>query len=324
MDLSLALTIIGLILTLVFGFLSIDLFKRKKYPGRITFVKRTNISLFNSIVKNFNEIKVQYDNNPVDENLIYVKGCFINDGDIDIEGNKIEKPISLSLPEGLSWINCKITDKTKDFNPGFNITSKNNIDFTFGLFRRNEYFQIEAIVEANHDKTNHENIFEEIKFDHRISNTQKISVENLLSENQMKNKKGKIKSNLISTAVQLLLPTLLSIILIAFYKSADIRYKTISNGTTLIYKAQAKNNGLIELTELSSDKEIFITINEFQNKQKYIPFIPEITIWQRLKSSWYILPLYVILVLLFVGFDYYEVRKSNKIYKILKPDSKTD
>src|SRR5690606_41800255 len=114
MDTSLLLTIIGLVATFVFGFLSINLFKKKRYPGRITFLKQSSISLFNSIVKNFNEIAILFENKPIKDNLIYIKGYFINDGEIDIEGEKIERPINISIPENYNWINCKITGTSPD------------------------------------------------------------------------------------------------------------------------------------------------------------------------------------------------------------------
>ncbi|MDP1746094.1 MAG: hypothetical protein Q8L90_10980, partial [Bacteroidota bacterium] len=151
MDLSLILTILGLVATFAFGLLSIDLFKRKKYPGKITFVKQSNISLFNSIVKNFNEISILFDDKPIKENLIYIKGCFINDGDIDIEGSKIEKPISITLPAHYNWVNCKITKTSKDLTCNFHIKEQTVLEFDFGLFRKNEFYQIEALVEKNKD-----------------------------------------------------------------------------------------------------------------------------------------------------------------------------
>ncbi len=57
-DLSTFLTILGVILTAIFGFLSIDLIKRKKNPGKLTLVKQSTLGLFNNIAKNFDEISI--------------------------------------------------------------------------------------------------------------------------------------------------------------------------------------------------------------------------------------------------------------------------
>jgi hypothetical protein len=192
MDFSMILTIIGLLATFGFGILSIDLFKRKRYPGKVTFVKQSSIGLFDSFVKNFNEISILFENKPINDNLIYIKGCFINDGDIDIEGERVEKPIDLTLPDKYSWVNFKITDTTQNLQSNYEITNDKKVELTFGLFRKGEFIQVEALIEASHEIENDDNIFELLKFNHRISQTQKISVVNLLSANQIKKKKGRI------------------------------------------------------------------------------------------------------------------------------------
>lgn len=319
MDTSLLLTIIGLIATFVFGFLSIDLFKRKRYPGKVTFVKQSSISLFNSIVKNFNEIAILFENKPIKENLIYIKGCFINDGDIDVEGEKIERPINVTIPENYNWVNCKITDTSPDLKCSYQIKDSKTLQFDFGLFRKNEFYQIEAIIEATEDKEKHDSIFDELKFTHRISQTQKIIVTNLLSENEMKRKKGRIKRNLWVTGLQFLVPTIVSIILFVFLKSAELHYKEVGANYTIIeYKATPKRDNTVELANTATGEEKIISIAEFQDKNKYSPFIPSKTIWQRVVESWYVLVVWLIIVIVFVGFDYWELRKSNKIYGILK------
>jgi hypothetical protein len=317
MDLSFILTIVGLLATFVFGFLSIDLFKRKKYPGKITFVKQSSIGLFDSFVKNFSEISIQFENNPIKDNLIYLKGCFINDGDIDIEGDKIEKPICIELPEKYSWKNCKITETTKNLVCNFSIINDNTVELNLGLFRKGEYIQIEALVEATHEIQNDENIFDLICFNHRISQTQKIAKINLLSETQIKKKKSKIKERIWSTLIQMLVPIAFSIVFFLFFKSAEIIYRTTENGKINEYKATPKRDGFVELKNIKTSQENLISILEFQDKTKYIPFIPNKTIWQKLKESWIIIPFCIAFMIIFGLTDYLEVRKSNKIYQIL-------
>lgn len=317
MDISIILTIIGLLATFVFGFLSIDLFKRKRYPGKITFVKQSSIGLFDSFVKNFNEIAILFDEKPIKDNLIYIKGCFINDGDIDIEGEKIEKPICIELPEKYSWVNCKITDTTKNLFSDYKISNDKDVELKFGLFRKGEFIQIEALIQASHEINNDDNIFDLMKFSHRISQTQKITTTNLLSENQIKKKKGKIIQRVWSTAIQMILPFILSIILFVFLKSAEINYRSIESGKTVEYKATPKRDGIVELVNIITDEEKSISITDFQDKSKYLPFIPEKTLWQKIKQSWFIVPVWFVLILIFGLLDYWEVRKSNKIYGIL-------
>lgn len=311
------LTIVGLIATFVFGFLSIDLFKRKQYPGKITFVKQSSIGLFDSFVKNFNEISILFEEKPIKDNLIYVKGCFINDGDIDIEGAKIEKPICIELPEKYSWVNCKITDTTQNLFSDYKIENEKNVFINFGLFRKGEFIQIEALIQASHDINNDDNIFDKIKFTHRISQTQKITTTNLLSESQIKKKKGKAIQAILSTAIQILIPFIIIIIFFIFFKSAEINYRSYEKGIINEYKANPKRDGVVELKNLLTDEVKTISIKNFQDKSKYLPFIPKKTIWQKLMESWYLVPFWLTAVTIIVLLDFWEVRKSNKIYQIL-------
>lgn len=317
MDISIILTIIGLLATFIFGFLSIDLFKRKRYPGKITFVKQSSIGLFDSFVKNFNEISILFESKPIKDNLIYIKGSFINDGDIDIEGEKIEKPISIELPEKYSWVNCKITDATNNLVCDNEIWNDNIVGVKFGLFRKGEFIQIEALIEASHDVDNDDNIFDLVKFTHRISQTQKIATTNLLSENQLKKKKGKMIERIWSSTIQMLFPIILLILFYVFTKNAEINYRSIEAGNTVEFKAMAKRDGFIELKNLSTNDKTTISIADFQDKSKYLPFIPEKTLLQLLKESWIIIPIWLTIQFLLWLISYLEVRKSNKIYRVL-------
>lgn len=317
MDISIILTIIGLLATFVFGFLSIDLFKRTRYPGKVTFVKQSSIGLFDSFVKNFNEISILFENKPIKDNLIYIKGSFINDGDIDIEGEKIEKPICIELPEKYSWTNCQITETTKNLKCDYRIAGENIVELNFGLFRKGEFIQIEALIEASHEISEDDNIFELLKITHRISQTQKIVKTNLLSENQIKKKKGKILQRIWSIALQLFLPLIVSLALVVFFKSAVIKYKSVEHGKVVEYSATPKRDGIVELKNTTTGQELIVSIYEFQDKTKYVPYIPNISLWQKFMDSWYLIPIWFLLVVGLGLLDYWSVRKSNKIYQIL-------
>ncbi|MBV9576523.1 MAG: hypothetical protein JO149_07855, partial [Gammaproteobacteria bacterium] len=118
----------------------------------------------------------------------------MNDGDIDIEGNRTEKPISIELPDGLTWIKTIITNSTKNLISSVNIHSDNKIvDFEFGLFRKKEFIQFEAIIEANSLNYDEDNLFKKLQISHRIANTQQVKVIELLEEEKIVIKKKKIK-----------------------------------------------------------------------------------------------------------------------------------
>lgn len=92
-------TFIGIVITFIFGIWGIVVVVRRRYPGEITYVKESYIGLFDSIVKNLPELSVLYNDKPVGQGLVLVKGAILNTGSKDITESMIEKKISLTLPD---------------------------------------------------------------------------------------------------------------------------------------------------------------------------------------------------------------------------------
>jgi hypothetical protein len=314
MDTTTFLAILGIVATFIFGFLSIDLFKRKKNPGKLTLIKHSVIGLFNNIAKNFDEISIQYKGEAIKENVIYLKASIINDGDLDIDGKTIEKTINLNLKTELKWIKAKVTETSPDLNCETIIeNNQSDLKFNFGLIRKKEFFQFEALIETLKKEQKAENIFDEITITHRIANTQKIKRAILLSEEQMVKKKKKMKSFAINVGTQFLIVFGLLLAQIFYFKSAPIQYKSKENIT---YEAKATSDNQIKLTDTKTDKEIYVLIDEFQKEGNYIPFIPNQTFLEKIKGFYYILPVMLILLLVLTGWEYMELRKSYKLYDI--------
>lgn len=314
MDTSTFLTILGIVATFVFGFLSIDLFKRKKNPGKLTLVKHSAIGLFNNLAKNFEEISIQYKGESIQENVIYLKASFINDGDLDIDGKTIEKTINLNLNTELKWIKAKVTATSPDLNCETQIdNNQSDLKFNFGLIRKKEFFQFEALIETLKKDQKAENIFDDITISHRIANTQKIKRAILLSEEQMVKKKKKMKSFAINLGVQFIIIIGLLLTQIFYFKSAPIHYTSKDNIT---YEAKANSDNEIKLTDIKTDEEKYISLQKFQIQGSYIPFIPKQTFLEKMKGYYYILPFMLILLLLITGWEYLELRKSYKLYDI--------
>jgi hypothetical protein len=92
--------VIGIGLTTIFGIWSIVRFSRqKKYPGQIFFVVENNIALFDSILKNSPELKILYEDQPINEGLVLLKGALVNTGIKDISKNMTTNYPSFSLPK---------------------------------------------------------------------------------------------------------------------------------------------------------------------------------------------------------------------------------
>ena len=320
METSTIFTILGIIATIIFGILSIKLIKRNKYPGKITLVKQSVIGLFNNIAKNFEEISIKYKNAPIKENVIYLKASFINDGYLDIDGSNVEKTISLELNKGLKWIKSKVTEVSPGLNCDNEITNEKHIlKFNFGLLRKKEFFQFEALIETEDEKYKAEDIFENIRIKHRISNTTNIQQTYLLSEEKIKFIKGHWK-RLPSFIVGFIFVFFLTIIFeYYFIKEIDFHYQCQDSTE---YKAIAQSDNVVVLDDVNSDNEKVISIQEFQDKSNYLPIIPNKKLFYKAEET--IIPLLIMISILIIVsiLSYFKLNKAKKIYNILTANNK--
>lgn len=315
MDTSTIIGIIGVIATIVFGFLSFDLFKRKKYPGKVTYVKLSLIDLLNNVANNFKEIKLLHDDSPIKKNIIYIKGALLNNGDIDINSQLTEKDISVHLPENCKWLDIKATDYSEGLSANIETEHNEVAIFKFDLFRRSEYVQFEGLIEASDEDIRAETIESELKFKHRIENTSKIETKNLLSEKEIKKKKK--KALLYSVSLFLLLIVIsLTLILNVFGTREEKVYFTKNEASTEeLYKVYLKGDS-IELNPIIGDGEEFtISINEF-NKE-YSASSRNLTFWQKFKEQYWILSIQLGFFLIIVLWELLEINQAKRLSKIL-------
>lgn len=319
MDNSLILAVIGILLTIIFGVIGIILVRRKKYPGKITFIKQSSINLFNNIVKNFYDISILFENEPIKENLVYLKGSFINDGEIDIERNNIEMPVTIELPENCKWLRCKITRTSDDFKCDTIINNNNELQFDFKLFRRNEFFQFDAIVQTGKEKAKSKDFFDNLNFKHRISQTEKITTSTISNDNQMiKNKFFIIKRNLILPLGSFIMATIFVIISQLFFKTYFLHYLNYEKGNNIEYTAVPETENSINLKSISTKENKIISLTDFQSKTEYIPII-QIDSWsQKLKTLIYFGLAMLIIYLIFISIDFWKYRKNDRTYKIMR------
>jgi len=127
--------------TLVFGVWGIYLAVRQRYPGRILFVKEDCIGLFDSIVRNLPELSVQYKGIPVKENLILLKGFFLNTGSKDISQGMVEQRLRAVLPGGYRWLTARLVAASPAVKADVRVTSETSLEFDLGLFRCGELFK---------------------------------------------------------------------------------------------------------------------------------------------------------------------------------------
>lgn len=172
---SIVTAIIGTLLTATGVYLMI----KRKYPGEITFFSDSCIGLFDSIVKNMPELVVEYKEEPVGQELVLLKGSFLNTGSKDITENMVVEKIAMSLPDNCRWVTAKIASASPNVKANVTVAEK-KIIFDIGLFRCKEFIRFEALAELSAcDISSEKNDIEKslikrLKINHRISDTQKI------------------------------------------------------------------------------------------------------------------------------------------------------
>jgi hypothetical protein len=315
MDNSTIIGIIGVVATLVFGFLSFDLFKRKKYPGKITYVKLSLIDLLNNVANNFKEIKLLHNDSPIKKNIIYIKGALLNNGDIDINGQLTEKDISAQLPENCKWLDIKATEFSEGLSVDINITNDNKAIFKFDLFRKSEFVQFEGLIEVKEIELSADNIESGIVFNHRIENTSKIEKKNLLTKKEIKKK----KKNAIVFSIGFLLILLVFASTFIFNvfgtKSEKVFFTKNNSANNEFYQIRLKDS-MVELNPISTNIEEFsIPIKEFNITYKASE--KQLTFWEKFKEEYWILSLQFGLLLILVIWELLDINKAKRLSRIL-------
>ncbi|WP_156133101.1 hypothetical protein [Lacinutrix sp. Hel_I_90] len=177
------LAISGILLTIIFSIIGLIVSKREK-KKRLVHQKVSKVSLFSDIVKNFQKIQINYNNEKITDDLFYYSGKIYNNGDFDLDKNPISNFFEIEFPDGFKCIEFKITDKSKGLNIDV-ISIKNKIvQINWDLFKTNEFFKFEVLLKIPDDSS--KNYYEissaldnEIKHNFRISNLDKVDFEEL-------------------------------------------------------------------------------------------------------------------------------------------------
>jgi hypothetical protein len=179
MDIAIGITIFGVAVTCIFGWLAL----RRRYPGRITYFEESSIGLFDSIVRNIDDLKVLYKDEPVSENMVLLKGYIMNTGAKDITRDMIEKPLTLKLPDGFRWLDAKVVPSRSVVEGKLQIKQATSAEFELGLFRVNEYVKFEALAQVpsseSQSKIGYEGnavtrLRERLKVEHRIADSRRV------------------------------------------------------------------------------------------------------------------------------------------------------
>ncbi len=170
-------TIISIILTTVIAIAITWYFTRKQMKkNEITHFSINSYDVGKGLHNEFPKFQLTYDNKELSNDVLVLKGGFINSGRNDITGLKNASDINIILPNECSLREIKIKQLSNEL--GITVCKKEATNIiSFGIdekFMSGESFEYTAIVETTKEI---KNLHRKIEFKHRIPNTSKIKNE---------------------------------------------------------------------------------------------------------------------------------------------------
>lgn len=316
------LGILGLIATIVFGVLSIDLFKRKRRPCKLTYFPLEAINLYSNLAIGFDNLEILKDKQPIKNNIVYLSGVFASNGDMDITGDN--HVVSMRLPEGCKWMGVKVSNCTKGIDAQFSINADNPriASLSFDLFRVKEYIKLQALVEYGDVQAMSSlyNLHRDITFFHRIENTG--DVEN----GEIIRRYIPLKRKFISLAIIVLLIAGFYSMIMFFENSDNVIYKEIK--TSKEYSCMVSDDNMIELHSRSFLESIIewkpekISVCEF--KKNYIPVYQYKGMNLQSKAMMFGFGFFYVIGLIMSIHFILKARRINKLYLLYKDSEKEE
>lgn len=184
MDTTNVLTILGIATTVLLGAWAIYLAVRYSRQVDIAYMEDTCLALIDDITQGISsDLEIRFRNSPVSQNIVLLTGYIINTGKRDISPAMVERRLRLVLPEGFEWIDCQVTDRSKNLEAKIAEITTESIEFKFGLLKIEEYFKFYALATVptvdddtlkGRPKPPNVRLREVLEFDYRIADMHKI------------------------------------------------------------------------------------------------------------------------------------------------------
>ena len=92
---------------LLLGGIGVFLTIRFRSHVQLSFIKHENFSLFNKIVKNLDNIDINFKNQHISENIYFLQGSILNSGNKDISIKHINRNLKFLLEKIQKYFNIK-------------------------------------------------------------------------------------------------------------------------------------------------------------------------------------------------------------------------
>jgi hypothetical protein len=319
MNTSDILGVLGIVATIIFGVWGLIIVIRRRYPGQLTYVKESYIGLFDSIVKYVPELAVLYNNVPVGQGLVLIKGAILNTGSKDITDSMVEQKLAFVLPPDFRWLTAKIVGNSGNVKATI-VIQDNSLVFTTGLFRCNEFIRLQAIAEVPIDAAGEEkNVTIEDRLDkaisiiHRIADTQKVAEIELPNKSSGKRRLKLYLGMSIGATV-----TLAAMLYFSFFRGglpADTHWIiNDTNGVPHEITTTTRLNGIMSLKGVSDNFRRQVQVEEFYKLQ---PLKPKIVFPKDLKLLGVTIFLYLFFPWGMCVYIYRERRRAEKLRLLL-------
>lgn len=315
-------TIISIILSAIIAFF-IAKWQMKK--NKIVHFSINSYDIGKGLSNEFPEFQLHYDGENLSNNVMVLKGGFMNIGRNDITGLKNDSDINIILPKGCSLKDIKIKQLTDDLDVRACKSEKASNIINFSIdekFMSGEGFEYTAIIETIEEKRN---LHRKIDFKHRIPNTSKITNEYIGQQPQKRSPKGsKALSPLIKEKamgfISLAAAVLFCLFSLFYIFVQRVQYSVIEKETDKEYslfmtpqsQLYISDNELVpfwdnkKITKAELDKRYIVSI-----KTKYS--------WGSENSiSGFLLALLALLYFVGAVLSFYLWNKKKRIYNLLK------
>lgn len=303
------LAIVGVVLTVLFGGLSVYFYiKGKKYPGDMQFYVLDVVTLADSKKKR-ESIRVSFADKEIKSGLSYVKGLCVNTGNKDVDLNSVPEKdsIKVQLPEKCKWLEVSQTESSEGVELAMNLKNDHPDVVTIrgGLFKKNEMFSFEGFVEG--DPMALKANIHTVNFLHRLVDVGAVKVGRL----PLSRIGSRVKSFIMGVVQLFLMICALPVMIWMYYCIKPVHFVKANETDGVVYSAKVTNSGLIDVKEslsgISSENEQY-TIDEFNDNFEATNVAVNGNKW----LFYTIIGLYVISVILFAWLNIYWYKDSIK------------
>jgi len=175
------LGILGIAFTVLFGIYSIWTYRKSKRKVSIELKNEQCYSLFKDDVTRLN-IELIYNKKVITNALILFKARIVNNGQVDIDKNRVFKPLKIISQNDFSWLEARLTYQPSGSTTSISLLNSNEIQIEWDLLKSTEYIEFEALIEINTSLESDDNktstFYNGLSFDFRITDLNNIQKEN--------------------------------------------------------------------------------------------------------------------------------------------------